>query len=411
MGKTGKVLAPVKLWCDTSTAAECEQITTAYGGPQKCLDEVGNLILPGYTASKIRWFANEGGSLYDQLDCIMLPHDYLNYYLTGERCMEAGDASGTGFLDIRDRSWSSEMLNAIDPDRDLSECLPPVRTETGAIGHMHAEASGITGLPEGIPVSTGGGDNMMGAIGTGNVSPGKVTMSLGTSGTVYAYSDNPVIDPKGEIAAFCSSTGGWLPLMCTMNCTVTTELMRGVMGADIESFEAQVAAAPRGADGVITLPFFNGERTPNLPRAKACIIGLDAQNTRPENLLRSAMEGATFALRYGVDRMHELGIEAAGICLTGGGAGSLTWRQVVSDVCNTPVTVLEQDEGASFGAALQALSLLEGCGSDDFQRLVDTHLTRNEALCCEPRVSAVSVYNDLFANYQQTVHTITPLYS
>lgn len=410
VGKAGEVLAPVKLWCDTSTVAECDQITRAFGGSQKCLDDVGNLIAPGFTASKIRWFANDSSGLYEQLDSIMLPHDYLNFYLTGERCMEAGDASGTGFLNIRDRTWSGDMLKAIDPNRDLSECLPPVRTESGAIGHIHAQAARQTGLPEGIPVSTGGGDNMMGAIGTGNVSPGKVTISLGTSGTVYAYSDKPVIDPIGEIAAFCSSTGGWLPLMCTMNCTVTTELMRGVMGADIASFEAQVSAAPRGANGVITLPFFNGERTPNLPRAKACIIGLDAQNTGPENLLRSAMEGATFALRYGVDRMRELGIEASEICLTGGGAGSLTWRQVVSDVCNSPVTVLEQDEGASFGAAMQALGLLEGCEADDFQQLVDAHLTRNEALCVEPSLSAVSLYNELFAEYQQAVHTITPLY-
>jgi len=410
LGKTGEVLAPVKLWCDTSTVAECDQITKAYGSPQKCLDEVGNLILPGYTASKVRWFSNEGGSLYDQLDCIMLPHDYLNYYLTGERCMEAGDASGTGFLNIRERSWSSEMLSAIDPDRDLSECLPPIRTEAGIMGYIHAEASRKTGLTEGIPVSTGGGDNMMGAIGTGNVSPGKVTMSLGTSGTVYAYSEQPVIDPRGEIAAFCSSTGGWLPLMCTMNCTVTTELMRGIMGADIASFELQVSSAPRGSDGVITLPFFNGERTPNLPRAKACIVGLDAQNTRPENLLRSAMEGATFALRYGVDRLRDLGINASEICLTGGGAGSLTWRRAVSDVCNAPVTVLEQDEGASFGAALQALSVLDGCEPNDFQQLVDKHLTRNEALCCEPKSSAVNFYNETFANYRQAVRTITPLY-
>ncbi len=122
---------------------------------------------------------------------------------------------------------------------------------------------------------------MMGAIGTGNVSAGKITMSLGTSGTVYAYSDQPVIDPRGEIAAFCSSTGGWLPLMCTMNCTVTTELMRAVLGADLAAFEAAVSQSPRGADGVITLPFFNGERTPNLPDAKACIVGLDSQNTKP----------------------------------------------------------------------------------------------------------------------------------
>jgi len=411
LGKSGEVLAPVKLWCDTSTVAECVDITNAYGGAQKCLDEVGNLIVPGYTASKVRWFANEGGSLYDQLDCILLPHDYLNYYLTGERCMEAGDASGTGFLNIHDRSWSQDMLKAIDPNRDLSECLPPIRTKVGIIGYIHAEASRRTGLPEGIPVSTGGGDNMMGAIGTGNVSPGKVTMSLGTSGTVYAYSDQPVIDPRGEIAAFCSSTGGWLPLLCTMNCTVTTELMRGVLGADIASFEAQVSAAPRGAGGLLTLPFFNGERTPNLPRAKACIVGLDVHNTRSENLLRSAMEGATYALRYGVDRLRELGIDASEICLTGGGAGSLTWRRVVADVCNAPVTVLEQDEGASFGAALQALSVLEGCDSGDFQQLVDEHLTRNEALCCEPKNSAVNFYNETYANYQQAVRAITPLYT
>lgn len=276
---------------------------------------------------------------------------------------------------------------------------------------MNDEAARKTGLPKGIPVSTGGGDNMMGAIGTGNASPGKVTMSLGTSGTVYAYSDQPVIDPKGEISAFCSSSGGWLPLMCTMNCTVTTELMRGVLAADIATFESQISSAPRGAGGVITLPFFNGERTPNLPRAKACIIGLDSQNTRRENLLRSAMEGATFSLRYGIDRMRELGIEASEICLTGGGAGSLTWRRVVADVCNAPVTILDQDEGASFGAALQALSIIEDCQQSDMQELADAHLTHNEALCCEPKKSAVSFYQDTYEKYREAVNTITPLYS
>ncbi|MEE4219222.1 MAG: xylulokinase [Xanthomonadales bacterium] len=409
VSESGRVLAPVKLWCDTSTVAECDEIMAAYGGPQKCLDEVGNLIVPGYTASKIRWFAKHGGALYDQLDCILLPHDYLNYYLTGERCMEAGDASGTGLLNIRTRTWSRGMLGAVDPDRDLSQCLPRLSTAMGIIGHVSAEAAQKTGLPEGIPVSTGGGDNMMGAIGTGNVSAGKVTMSLGTSGTVYACSDQPVIDPRGEIAAFCSSTGGWLPLMCTMNCTVTTELMRGVLDADMTSFEAAISQSPRGADGVITLPFFNGERTPNLPNAKACIVGLDGQNTKRENLLRSAMEGATFALRFGVDRLCELGIEADEILLTGGGAGSATWRQVVADVCNAPVTVLAQDQGAGFGAALQALAVLEN--ETDMQGLADRHLARNEALCCEPGKSAVNYYNEAYAKYQEAVETITPLYA
>lgn len=411
MGKTGEILAPVKLWCDTSTVAECDEIMASYGGVQRCIDEVGNPVLPGYTASKIRWFSKQGEALYNQLDCILLPHDYLNFYLTGERCMEAGDASGTGFLKIRERSWSGRMLAAIDPRRDLAECLPPLRLAEEIIGRVRPEVAHKTGLPAGIPVSTGGGDNMMGAFGTGNLSPGKVTMSLGTSGTVYAYSDTPVIDPKGEIAAFCSSNGGWLPLLCTMNCTVTTELMRGLMGADIAKFESQVGAAPRGAGGVITLPFFNGERTPNLPRAKACIVGMDGKNTRPEHLLRSAMEGATFALRYGFDRLGELGIDASEILLTGGGAGSATWRQVVADVCDKPVTILQQDEGASFGAALQALSLLEGCAPGEIQKLADDHLARNQKLSCEPNRAAVNFYNETYSNYQESVRVLATLYT
>ncbi len=411
VGRSGEVLAPVKLWCDTSTVPECAEIMDAFGGEQKCLDDVGNLILPGYTASKVRWLAKTSEALYEQMDCILLPHDYLNFYLTGERCMEAGDASGTGFLDIRERAWSGGMLAAIDPDRDLADCLPELRTGMERIGTVRPDIAQRTGLPAGIPVTTGGGDNMMGAIGTGNVQPGKVTMSLGTSGTVYAYSDEAVIDPRGEIAAFCSSNGGWLPLMCTMNCTVTTELMRGLLGADIAAFESQVSRSPRGAEGVLTLPFFNGERTPNLPRAKACIMGLDAHNTRPENLLRSALEGATFALRYGTDRMCELGIEASEILLTGGGVGSATWRQVVADVCDAPVTVLEQDEGASFGAALQALCFLEGGSASDLSNLTEEHLSRNEPLCCEPNRSAVNAYQEAYAAYREAVQAVTPLYS
>ncbi|MEJ2400360.1 MAG: xylulokinase [Xanthomonadales bacterium] len=407
---SGEVLAPVKLWCDTSTVAECDEIMAAFGGAQKCLDEVGNLILPGYTASKVRWLAKNRPEAYARMASILLPHDYLNFYLTGELGMEAGDASGTGFLDIRRREWSADMLAAIDPERDLGSCLPPLRRGIAAIGRVTEAAARSTGLPADVPVATGGGDNMMGAIGTGNVSPGGLTMSLGTSGTVYAHADEPIIDPRGEIAAFCSSAGGWLPLMCTMNCTVTTELMRGVLKTDIEAFEQAVSAAPRGADGVVTLPFYNGERTPNLPRAKACVVGLDSHNMRRENLLRSALEGATFALRYGVERLCELGIEASDIRLTGGGVGSPTWRQAVADICNAPVTVLQQDEGAGFGAALQALAVLEGVGQGELQAFVDRHLERNAQLSCEPDRDAVEFYDAAYANYRAAVDAVTPLY-
>jgi xylulokinase len=303
------------------------------------------------------------------------------------------------------------MLAAVDPQRDLADCLPPLRAENTAIGSLRAEVARQLGLPAAIPVSTGGGDNMMGAIGTGNVAAGAITISLGTSGTVYAYSDQPVIDPAGNIAAFCSSTGGWLPLMCTMNCTVTTELLRGLLHTDISTFEAMISRAPRGADGVLTLPFFNGERTPNLPRAKACIVGLDAQNMRPENLLRSGVEGATFALRYGIDELRGLGIETDQVMLTGGGVKSAKWRQIVADICAAPVTVFNQDEGASFGAALQALHVIEGCANNELPGLVQQHLTRNEAMCCEPRNAAVHFYNDHYQDYRAAVDAVTGLYA
>ena len=250
---------------------------------------------------------------------------------------------------------------------------------------------------------------MMGAIGTGNVAPGVVSMSLGTSGTVYAFSDSPIVDKNGNIAAFCSSTGGWLPLLCTMNCTVSTELMRDLLDSDIASFEAQVASAPRGAAGVITVPFFNGERTPNLPNAKACILGLDSRNTRSENILRSAVEGATFALRFGIDELAELGIDASEIVVTGGGVNSAMWRQIISDVCDAPVTVLRQDEGAAFGAALQAVAMLDRSDSN-MKTLVDEHIARDEERCCVPRPSAVNFYNESYDRYQQAVDKVAALY-
>ena len=403
------VLAPVKLWCDTSTEVECAEIMREAGGFDACIANAGNPILPGYTASKIRWLKKNHPQAYEKLDAILLPHDYLNLYLTGERCMEAGDASGTGLLDIRERGWWRPMLHAVDPDRDLGECLPPLRIDNEAVGELRAAAAAELGIPAGIPVAIGGGDNMMGAIGTGNVSPGNVTMSLGTSGTVYAFAETPVIDPKGNIAAFCSSTGGWLPLLCTMNCTVTTELMRDLLGVDLTRFESQVSFAPRGSEGVITLPFFNGERTPNLPRARGCITGLDGRNMKPENFLRSAVEGATFALKFGIDELAALGVEARNIVLTGGGANSGEWRQIVADVCASPVTVYEQEEGAAFGAALQAMQLLEPGAS--ITEICRANLTRNDGLCCEPGQEAVKFYEDAYGQYQQAVEAVSSLYA
>ena len=406
LDKNNQVLSPVKLWCDTSTEAYCEKIMSSVGGAQACIETAGNPILAGYTASKIRWLKEQKPELFSQMYSVLLPHDYLNLILTGERSMEAGDASGTGLLNVYQRQWSEDVIAAVDDSGVLAAALPDIREQDGRAGFLRPEIANKFGLPEAVPVSVGGGDNMMGAIGTGNVSAGQITMSLGTSGTVYAYSDKPVVDPGGEIAAFCSSTGGWLPLLCTMNCTLSTELTRAVLGADIDSFEGAIANAPAGAGGVITLPFFMGERTPNLPNAKASITGLDPQNYRRGNLLRSAVEGATFGLKYGLERLRELGVDAQQIALTGGGSSSATWRQIVADICALPIIVHQQNQGAALGAALQALSVFEGCGIEETCQL---HLQANPSKSCEPNSSTSSFYQQQYEKYQARISALSSI--
>ena len=403
----GNVLTPVKLWCDTSTARECETLMEAAGGFDACIKLAGNPILPGYTASKILLLKNQHPNLYARLHRVLLPHDYLNFFLTGELCMEEGDASGTGLFDIVNRQWSRAMLTALEPDSDFSERLPPLKRFDDAIGTLQPKVADALGLRPGIPVAAGGGDNMMSAIGTANINPGALTISLGTSGTVFACADKPVVDQDGEIAAFCSSTGGWLPLLCTMNCTVSTELLRGLLGCELDQIEREAAAAPRGSGGILTLPFFNGERTPNLPGAKGCLIGIDSNNAEPGNLLRSSMEGATYALKFGVEKLIRLGVRANQIVLTGGGANSATWRQMVADVMDAKVRTPQQEEGAAFGAALQALALMSGEGVAE---VATEHFAVRSELGCVPDPEGASFYAEAYEKYQSAVNAVTPLF-
>ena len=350
----GDVLAPAKLWCDTSTQAECDEIMAAAGGLLRCVELAGNPILAGYTASKLPWTRKHRPDVYRDLATILLPHDYVNFWLTGQRWMEYGDASGTGWLDVRTRQWSAPLLAATDPGRDLSECLPPLVEADASFAIAPAIADEL-GLPRAVRVGAGGGDNMMAAIGTGNVEPGVLSMSLGTSGTLFAYADHPVVDGAGGWAAFCSSTGGWLPLICTMNCTVATENVARTFGFDARDGDAIMKDTAPGAGGLVMLPFFNGERTPNLPHARAALHGIDAGNLTRANVYRAAMEGATYALRNGFDALQSAGLGFSAIRLTGGGSQSIAWRQMVADVFALPVEVPGQAEGAAFGAALQAL--------------------------------------------------------
>lgn len=407
LDKDGQALYNVKLWNDTSTAEECRLLTEKAGGTDAVLQEAGNLMLPGFTAPKILWFKRHYPEQWKKLRYIMLPHDYINYVLTGNYVAEAGDASGTALFNPAKRAWSSKLCSLID--ENLYDLLAPLIASDKKAGTVSKKAAELLGIPEGIPVSSGGGDNMMGAIGTGTVSDGFLTMSMGTSGTLYAYSDKPIADPERGLSGFCSSTGGWLPLLCTMNCTVATEQIRSLFGLSISEFDSLAAKAQPGSQGVRILPFFNGERTPNLPNGRASISGLTMTNTSRENICRAAMESAVFALKGGLDTFKKLGFEPKEIRLIGGGSKSPLWRQIAADIMNVPITVPVSEEAAALGAAVQALWCLEGGGAKRIKELCGEHIQSDKTKSAVPG-NAAGEYEKAYADYRGLLDGIKVLY-
>ena len=408
----GRVLAPAKLWCDTSTQTECDEIMIAAGGARRCIELAGNPILAGYTASKLPWTRKHRREVYSQLAAILLPHDYVDFWLTGERWMECGDASGTGWLDVRTRHWSAPMLAATDTQRDLAALLPPLVDADASFPIARAIASEL-GLPRNVRVSVGGGDNMMAAIGTGNVVPGVLSMSLGTSGTLFAFADHAVIDDDAGWAAFCSSTGAWLPLICTMNCTVATEAVARAFDFSTREGDAVMAATRPGANGLFMLPFLNGERTPDLPRARGALHGMTLDNFTGANAYRAAMEGATEGLRSGFDALQAAGLRFDAIRLTGGGSRSAAWRQMVANIFTLPVDVPEQAEGSAFGAALQALWALDhaGSGTIELAAVAGEHVRCEPALTAHPDVAHSAIYRDLYQQFLRHLESTKQFYS
>ena len=357
LDSNGNVIRPAKLWCDTSTAEECDLIRDHFGGSKAVIEKVGMDMLPGFTAPKILWLKRNEPGNFARLATVLLPHDYLNFYLAGKVSMEYGDASGTALMDVRSRIWARDILDFIDST--LAQKLPPLGSSCESAGRLKPELAKRWDLPADVVTSAGGGDNMMGAIGTGNVAAGRVTASLGTSGTIYAYSEKPVIDPGGEIAGFCDSTDAWLPLVCTMNVTVATEAARNLFGWSHTEMDAAIRTVPAGADGLLFLPYLQGERTPNLPRGTGVFHGLTTRTMTPACMARATMEGVTLGLAYGLHRMRTLGIVPTEIRLTGGGSKSAVWRQICADVFNCRVVTLAESEGAALGAAIQAVAAVE----------------------------------------------------
>jgi xylulokinase len=344
LDRDDRVVRPAKLWCDTTTAREAEELSRA----------LGRVIPAGFTAPKILWMRRHEPERWQQVRSVLLPHDYVNFRLTGRKAMEPGDASGTGFFDPLRRDFDQQALAAVD--ERLAGLLPALIESGTPLGVLAPEVAERFGLRADVVVATGGGDNMMSAIGSGATRPGVLVVSLGTSGTAFAYSPSPIADPRGEVAAFCDSTGAWLPLLCVMNMTGVSEEVRAAFAEtnDLDSLTEAAARVPAGAEGLLLLPYLQGERVPNLPAATAVLTGIRPGLLRAPHLFRAALEGTSLSLALGIERMQSLGIRVDSVRLVGGGSKNALWRQIVSDVLEVPVERLAEPESAALGAAIQA---------------------------------------------------------
>lgn len=338
-----RVLRPAILWNDQRTAAECREIEDTIG-LERLIELTGNRALPGFTAPKLLWLRRHEPDVYARIARIALPKDYVRRRLCGEHATDMSDASGTLLLDVAARGWSDEVLRALELDRAW---LPRVLESPMLSGCSH----------EGVPVAAGGGDQAAGALGVGVDRPGPVSVVLGTSGVVFAALERYQADPQGRVHAFCHAVPGvWHAMGVMLSSAGSLRWLRDVVGPEVpyEALVAEAAAWPAATEGLVFLPYLAGERTPHAdPDARAAFVGLGVRHDRGA-LVRAVLEGVAFGLRDSLDLISELGERPSLGRVSGGGARSELWLQIVASVLELPLERVAVDEGAAFGAAILA---------------------------------------------------------
>jgi xylulokinase len=406
-----RVIRPALLWNDQRTAAECRTITEKVGA-QRLVEVTGNPAITGFQAPKILWLREHEPANYGRIHHVLLPKDYVRLRLTGELATDASDASGTLLLDLARRTWSHEILNTLEIPR---QWLPDVHEGPDATGVVTATASEATGLRAGLPVAAGGGDNAAAAVGNGIVREGLVSSSIGTSGVVFADSDEPRIEPGGRLHAFCHAVPGRYHLMgVTLSAGASLRWWQNMIGNGLgyEGMSSLAATAPPGSDGLLFLPYLSGERTPHLdPHARGAFAGL-TQRHAPAHLTRAVMEGVTYSLADCLDLITGLGVQVKEVRATGGGARSPFWRQLQADVFGLPVHRTRVEEGPAFGAALLAgvtagvyRDVFEACANIQLDPHVDIPDGTRHRLYSRYRQS----YTELYTATAQVMHTLDAL--
>jgi xylulokinase len=350
----GNVLRPAILWNDQRTQAQCDWMTETVGF-ERLIELTGNRALTGFTAPKILWVRENEPDVYAQCAHILLPKDYIRYKLTGEYATDLAGASGTSLLNVKERNWSDEVIHALKIPR---EWLPDVHEGSEKTGEISPDAASETGLRAGIPVVGGGGDQAAGAVGMGCVSPDAIGVTVGTSGVVFAPLDHYAYEPEGRLHAFCHAVPNtWHFMGVMLSAAGSLQWYRDMLAPDV-AFDAllqEAELAPAGSDGLIFLPYLTGERTPHPdPEARGAFIGLTSRHTRA-HMTRAVLEGVAYGLKDMFTLIAETGLpETFTARISGGGAKSPFWQQIIADVLGAPLLNVNTPEAGAFGAALLA---------------------------------------------------------
>ncbi len=406
LDQDGEVLRPAILWNDQRTAAECDEIRQRLG-KARLIQITGNDALTGFTAPKLLWVRNHEPELFGRVHKILLPKDYVRFKLTGEYAADKAGGAGTLLFDIRKRDWSETVVEALGID---PAWLPPTFEGTAITGRVTQRAAEATGLQAGTPVVGGGGDQAAAAVGTGAVVEGIVSLSLGTSGVVFASADRPIIEPEGRLHAFCHAMPGTWHLMGVMlSAAGSLRWYRDVLApeADFDTLIEPTADVPPGSDGLFFLPYLTGERTPHPdPLARGAFVGLTVRHSRP-HLTRAVLEGVAYGLRDSFELMKGAGL--AGITqvrITGGGARSALWRQILADVLGAELVTVHTLEGAAYGAAVLAAT-----GANIYADVPSACAVAIQTTGSTSPGPASATYHELYPLYRELYPALRPTFN
>jgi xylulokinase len=408
-----RVIRPALLWCDQRTAAQCDAITETVG-ETRLIEMVSNPALTGFTAPKILWLRDAEPHHHARVKKVLLPKDYIRLLLTGEYATDMADASGTLLFDVQHRCWHRGLMSLLQIDPDW---MPPAFEGTEVTGLLSPQAALRAGLPAGIPVVAGGGDQAAGGVGCGIVRPGVISSSLGTSGVVFAFAENVSTDPQGRVHTFCHSVPGKWHVMGVMlsaggalrwfrDALCAEEMARAKQeGKDAYTYITALAETiPIGSEGLTFLPYLTGERTPHKdPHARGAFVGLSLRHTKA-HMARAVLEGVAFGMRDSLEIIRQMGVAVSEIRASGGGARSTLWRHILADTARAPMVRINVDEGPAYGAAILA-SVATGL-HDSVEEACDRMI--HEVDRVEPDATRARAYDPWYLEFQSAYAALAP---